>query len=76
MPLFSGTTANPVFLTGTYVLSTMPKNVPTDVQVFDYRIDITDAAAAVPEPATWALLLTGFGMIGVAVRRRSRTIAA
>lgn len=28
---------------------------------------------AVPEPATWALLLGGFGMIGAAARRRTRT---
>lgn len=29
------------------------------------------AAAAVPEPATWAMLLLGFGAIGAAARRRS-----
>lgn len=30
----------------------------------------TPVAAAVPEPATWALLLLGFGGVGVALRRR------
>ena len=25
---------------------------------------------AVPEPATWAMLITGFGLVGVALRRR------
>lgn len=29
-----------------------------------------NAANAVPEPATWALMLGGFGLIGAAVRRR------
>ena len=33
------------------------------------------AAPGVPEPATWALMITGFGMMGAAVRRR-RTAAA
>lgn len=27
-------------------------------------------APGVPEPATWAMMLTGFGLVGVAVRRR------
>ncbi len=31
--------------------------------------------AAVPEPGTWAMMLIGFGAIGVAVRRRRREMA-
>lgn len=31
--------------------------------------------AAVPEPATWAMMLVGFAMVGAAVRRRRETIA-
>lgn len=34
---------------------------------------IVTVAAAVPEPATWALLIAGFGMVGVSARRRRRT---
>ena len=30
----------------------------------------TAATAAVPEPATWAMMLLGFGGIGIAIRRR------
>lgn len=33
------------------------------------------AANAVPEPATWAMLIVGFGLIGVAARRRQRSVA-
>jgi hypothetical protein len=29
------------------------------------------AAAAVPEPSTWALMLAGFGLTGIALRRRT-----
>ena len=29
--------------------------------------------AAVPEPATWAMMIAGFGMVGFAARRSSRT---
>ena len=28
---------------------------------------------AVPEPATWAMMIGGFGMLGAAARRRTRT---
>jgi hypothetical protein len=30
------------------------------------------AAAAVPEPASWAMMLLGFGAVGLAMRRRKR----
>jgi len=32
--------------------------------------------AAVPEPATWAMLIIGFGMVGYASRRRAQIVAA
>ena len=31
---------------------------------------LTNGASAVPEPATWAMMILGFGLVGVAVRRR------
>ncbi len=33
------------------------------------------AAGAVPEPATWAMMIGGFGLAGAAMRRRRATIA-
>ena len=33
---------------------------------------ISSVAGAVPEPASWALMIGGFGMVGVAARRRAR----
>lgn len=34
-----------------------------------------DGVAAVPEPATWALMISGFGMAGAMVRRRKAVLA-
>lgn len=31
------------------------------------------AAGAVPEPATWGMMILGFGMAGASMRRRRRT---
>jgi PEP-CTERM motif len=37
----------------------------------DARFDaVINASAAVPEPATWAMMLLGFGLVGGAMRRR------
>lgn len=38
----------------------------------NFRLSATTPAAAVPEPAAWALFITGFGLIGTATRRRAR----
>ena len=32
-------------------------------------------SAAVPEPATWAMMLAGFGLIGSGMRRRNAVMA-
>jgi probable HAF family extracellular repeat protein len=34
---------------------------------------LTPIAAAVPEPATWGLMLVGFGLVGGAMRTRRRS---
>ena len=41
---------------------------------FNASFELT--GSTVPEPATWALLITGFGMVGAALRRRSAAVVA
>lgn len=40
------------------------------------RVEVTGSAAVVPEPALWAMMVVGFGLVGAATRRRVRTVAA
>ena len=62
------------FTTSGASISSVTINVPFDlISVDDIRFRA--AGNAVPEPATWALMLGGFGLIGCALRRRaSRTL--
>jgi hypothetical protein len=44
-----------------------------EVEGFDtIRWAINPVAGGVPEPASWAMLITGFGLIGAAMRRRNQ----
>ncbi len=54
----SGNLFGTTFLGGTFGLGTV------------FRISNVDDAAAVPEPATWAMMLFGFGFVGAGLRRR------
>ena len=36
------------------------------------NLDVSDVSSAVPEPATWALALTGFALVAAGLRRRRR----
>lgn len=37
---------------------------------------LSNLTATVPEPATWGMMIVGFGFVGVAARRRSNAVAA
>lgn len=40
------------------------------------NVDTVSLSGAVPEPASWALMIVGFGLVGVASRRRNAMAAA
>jgi len=42
-----------------------------DPQLIDpFRVSSTDIGGGVPEPATWTMMIMGFGLLGAALRRR------
>ena len=74
---FSGwKTVNMQFTAGgtSQVLSFLSLGTPNGLPPFAALDGVS--LTAVPEPATWALLLTGFGMVGFAARRRRTSAVA
>lgn len=64
--LFSGTFQAPVFAPGSYALTSIVSGSST--------LTISEAGpAGVPEPATWAMMILGMGLSGLALRARRRT---
>lgn len=64
--LFTGSPANPTFLTGSFTL----------INPFfgNGQLTISPIAAAVPESATWAMMILGMGAIGFAMRRSQKVV--
>lgn len=59
---------NPMFLLAAY------SQAPTDA--IWWTSSFETLPSAVPEPATWAMMIAGFGMTGTAIRRRRSAFAA
>ena len=64
--------AKAIVLTGPTTIYALVNDTfyPNDYGAFDVSV------AAVPEPASWALLIAGFGLSGAALRRRRAVAAA
>jgi hypothetical protein len=56
--------------TGSNLAPTLFAFGPTVFQNFDGPGSFTVTAVAVPEPAAWAMLVLGFGVVGAGIRRR------
>lgn len=72
--LYSGGQALTKYIGSCPVCGTwQPYNIaPATSADFAFRMNIDTAVAAVPEPATWAMLIAGFGAIGTVLRRRRK----
>ena len=63
--LFSGSTDHPMFSAGSFDLLSSSGAAAGSLTI-----------SAVPEPATWAMMLIGFGAMGASLRRRPRRALA
>ena len=67
------TPAGSSFTSNSFNLNLSGNAVTADsVAVYDFTLQ---DRAAVPEPASWALMISGFGLAGAALRRRTRVAA-
>jgi hypothetical protein len=46
------------------------------ISIGNFQYSITNVGGAVPEPASWAMLIMGFGLVGASARRRRMALAA
>ncbi|PZQ63660.1 MAG: hypothetical protein DI570_08250 [Phenylobacterium zucineum] len=71
---FSGLTARSIFsnvrLDGFSAMAVTNNGAATDQPAYNTGLVGVAAGAIVPEPATWALMIAGFGMAGATLRRR------
>ncbi|PTQ81214.1 PEP-CTERM sorting domain-containing protein [Nitrosomonas ureae] len=70
----TGSVIDSINATGELVI-TIDRNNSTDFYGFDY-LKLSDIAAPVPEPETYAMLLVGLGLLGFASRRRMQKTVA
>lgn len=62
----------------TQLLSFLAKGTPGGAPPISFLdgVSLQEVVPGVPEPATWAMLLVGFGAVGFAARRRTTTATA
>lgn len=66
--LFTGTFSAPTLVTGDFALTGFSD------RSLQYSLQVRPAVAAVPEPSTWLLLLTSFGLLGGTMRYRQAAV--
>jgi len=59
-----------LLLAGDYVFEAGVRNVGDPDPGYSSKLLLDNVSAAVPEPATWAMMLLGFGALGAVLRQR------
>ena len=64
------------FIDSGHVLSGWPGGAANETMPWTEVGRIPEGSSGVPEPATWAMMLIGFGLVGAQVKRRAGNLAA
>jgi hypothetical protein len=69
--LMSGVSAGNIWIIGSARSGVAYKgNGYVDGKIDGFKLDAIKVSPVVPEPATWAMMISGFGLIGASMRRR------
>ena len=63
------------FIQGSVVAKSLVQNGAIKMNNFSSAVNVNEMRAGIPEPATWAMMILGFGAIGAVVRRRRAALA-
>ena len=66
------TVSNNNYIEGTLVANAFNQNGEVHMDSFQGNVVTGGTVSTAPEPATWAMLLLGFGLIGASLRRRGQ----
>lgn len=58
------------------ILGFQGPRLTNDFDYNDNRFAFTNVLNVIPEPATWAMMITGFGLVGFAMRRRKASLSS
>lgn len=64
-------------LSGNWTFDLVGGRAGNNAQIKLLSVPVTGSnTGAIPEPSSWAMLITGFGLVGATMRRNRRTVAA
>ena len=68
-------TSGDAYAGGTALFGRAPGYAECAQGLCDLNFRITATTPAIPEPASWALMIGGFALVGASMRRTTRTVA-
>ena len=71
-PLHNALAVNSAYFADGIILRWGPNGYNVGVDNIRFDVRAIDSGSAVPEPATWAMMIAGFGLAGGAIRTRRR----